>query len=98
MDGELESLRVEPADNGFTINVNRARKEGRKGDDSPSPRNRPKIAGDAESALAIIAKEIGAKARKGRFKGLTVMAEDEPSSRVSVGRKARRKGAARKRA
>lgn len=96
MEGELESLRLEPAENGFTINVNRMRKEG-KHSDSPSPRNRPKIASDAESALAVIAKEIGAKGRRRGAKGLRVMGEAEPSSRVSVGRKGRRK-TARKRA
>ena len=94
MEGELESLRLEPAENGYTINVNRMRKEGKRGD-VPSERRKPKIAADPDSALAIIAKEIGAKARK--RKGLTVMSETEPSSRVSVGRKWRRK-AARKRA
>ena len=94
-EGELESLRLEPADGGFTLNIHRHHKEGKRGETSEPSRSKPKIAHNADHALEIIAKEIGAKGRK-RGKGLTVMNEGESAQSRKKLRKS--KSAARKRA
>lgn len=88
--GELDEIRLKPADGGYLVHVDRMRKEG-KHDNPPGQRNRPKIAHNADHALEIIAKELGAKSRKGRKGAVELMAEGEPSTKHESKKKGRRK-------
>lgn len=90
MCGNESTMRIEKMGNGFTFD---AYTPGEK--DKPGTHKKG-VATSPHEVLAHVAAHLGAKGRRRGSKGLRVMGEAEPSSRVSVGRKGRRK-AARKR-
>jgi hypothetical protein len=91
MCGNDSSIRIKRVGNGFTID---AYTPG--GKDKPG-KHLESVATKPEHVLRAVASHIGAKGRRRGSKGLVVMNEGESSAPRS-GRKARRKGAARKRA